>query len=240
MRNVDEDPVFDQQIPLTTPPVANAHEQTLADRGLAEEGFRLQAVQRRPAAGANVIAVGKAGEMAGLAAGHRAADPFAERTFEGNLETREILKPDKAAEGGGAVPKHVVVPVGSPGFVLGGEAAQHVRHHPDRRRAVGGIILLPLQPVLGGRTWQVTGKAPVTARTVGYRPSTSGDHQLGDVEENIAFDSAVVFHPVKLADTQVGERSGGLDTQPRSCEISEIIPVEVTQSPPSQSPPKAM
>ena len=64
--------------------------------------------------------------MAGLAAFCCPANPFAERIFERHLEPCELFDAVETAESTWTIPAHVLMPVGAPGLIGGGEFTQHV------------------------------------------------------------------------------------------------------------------
>ena len=224
MRDIDEHPVFHQQIAIAPPPVADPHEQSLALGRLAQKWLDLHGVQRGPAAGADVIPIGKAGEMAGLASGNGSADPFGECLFKRYLKPGEFLDPGKASKRARPVPEHIRVPIGPPGFVGGGQPLQHRGDHGHAFGTLVGIALMPLHSVLGQWTGQISGKAPVPPRAVIDRPLACGDHQFGNVEEHIAFHRTPVLHPVKFAKSQLRKRAHGINAQPGLAEMAGVIP----------------
>ena len=181
--------------------------------GLAQKRLDLHRVQRGPAAGTDVVAVGEAGEMPGLAAGHRATDPFAEGLLEGHLKTGEISIPAKLPKAAG---RTTACPCANRGARprLRWQGAKHRGDHLGSDDSPVRVVVVPLQPVLRDRAGQIAGEPAIFARTVCDRPLTGGDHQFGDIEVDVAFDRAALFHPVKFAKAKMRQRAGRANAEP--------------------------
>lgn len=86
MRDIDEDPVFDEKLIFATPPVTDAHEDALLRRALPKERFHVDASQGWPSARTGIVAITKSREMLGQTVAFGPTGPSFKLRLEGNLK----------------------------------------------------------------------------------------------------------------------------------------------------------